>query len=88
MSKEKEERIAALRTELEELTGMIISFRNREKYNKYQAALQKKKRNRVKELEAVIAKRHDPFCACDECYRKAQTVQKKHQKLARGRLMA
>ena len=52
----KQEAIEFHREELERLTGKMISFRNREKFNETLRTLQKNKRVRFKEMEAELAK--------------------------------
>jgi hypothetical protein len=70
----KDERVAELRAELEELTGKMVSLRDREIYNKNQLRLQKAKRTRLRELEEAAKARHPDDCTCDKCYERATAL--------------
>ena len=78
---DKADAIAFHRKELQRLTGKIVELRDRQKYNARQTALQKAKRKRLRELEAELKARHDPFCTCDECYARAQAVAEAREKM-------
>lgn len=72
--KNKEDAIEFHREELERLTGKMVTFRDRKKFMAAVAVNNKKRRERIKKMQAEIAARHPEFCDCDECYARAQAL--------------
>jgi hypothetical protein len=70
----KAEAIEFHREELERLTGKMVTFRDRKKFMAAVAVNNKKRRDRIKQMQAEAAARHPEFCDCDECFARAESL--------------